>query len=348
MTPTLLARPGFAPSPEIDDATRRQFLALLAAGGLLTACSDDDDPIEASPTPSTRQVPSDSGPITVPTEPKRVVAAIGSFEIDMVAVGITPVLTTTFAGPWVDLGPDTKVTENVPPTAEELVLADPDLIVGWTWVTKEPGFDKITAVAPYVGLGESAGSAGLGWDSSVPLKSWDTLFLSVCEAVGRRERGVELVKELEAKIDDLARRRQGLAKVSVARIEFYEAGNFSWRGQNEDTSELMKRIGIEVVGPDQSENEVSLERLPEIDADWLIVPVGGGSMPEDVYAQVSESEIFKRIPAVEAGRVLVVDGALWPGLGYLWAVAMVEELDRLFGSGDPSSIASPSAAPTAS
>ncbi len=291
-------------------------------------------------------MPSDSGPVTVPSDPKRVVAAIGSFETDMVAVGIIPVLSTTFAGPWVDLGPDTEITKNIPPTAEELVLADPDLVLGWSWVTKEPGFDKIAAVAPYVGLGETAETAGPGWDFSVPMKSWDTLFLSVCEAVGRRDRGVELVKELEAKIDDLARRRQGLDKISVARIEFYEAGTFSWRGQNEDTAELMKRIGIEVVGPDKSENEVSLERLPEVDADWLVVPVGGGSMPQDVYDQMSESEIFRRIPAVEAGRVIVVDGALWPGLGYLWAVAMVDELDRLFGSGDPSSSASPS--PTSS
>ena len=41
------------------------------------------------------------------------------------------------------------------------------------------------------------------------------------------------------------------------------------------------------------------------------------------------------------GRVITVDGALWPGLGYLWAVAMVEDLDRLFGAGDPSASASP-------
>jgi ABC-type Fe3+-hydroxamate transport system substrate-binding protein len=108
----------------------------------------------------------------------------------------------------------------------------------------------------------------------------------------------------------------------------------------------MRRIGIEVVGPDESETEVSLERLPEIDADWLVVPVGGGSKSQDVYDEISKSEIFQRIPAVAAGRVITVDGTLWPGLGYLWAVAMVEDLDRLFGGGSPSASASPSPQPT--
>ncbi len=341
MTPTDLL-----PRTSLGPATRRQFLSLLAAAGLLAACGDDDENAApaATSTPTTRQVPSDNGPVTVPAEPKRVVAAIGSFETDMVAVGITPVLTTEFAGPWVDLGPDTTITKNIPPTPEELLVADPDLIVGWNWVTKEPGFDKIAAVAPYVGLGETQATAGAGWDFKVPMKSWDTLFLSVCEAVGRRERGLELVQELETKIDELARRRADAEQISVARIEFHEAGMFTWRGQNEDTAELMRRIGIEVAGPEETEQDLSLERLPEIDADWLIIPVGGGSMPQDVFDQVADSDIFQRIPAVQAGRMITVDGALWPGLGYLWAVAMIEDLDRLFGSGDPESSASP--APT--
>ena len=336
--------------PAVENAaTRRQFLALMAAGGLLTACGDDDEDAGpgAAPTPSSRQVPSDNGPVTVPSDPKRVVAAIGSFETDMVAVGITPVLTTNFAGPWVDLGPDTTITENVPPTPEELVLAEPDLIVGWNWVTKEPGFDRIAAVAPYVGLGETEATAGAGWDFKVPMKSWDTLFLSVCEAVGRRDRGLELVQELEAKIDALARRRADAGDISVARLEFREPGTFTWRGQNEDTAELMRRIGLEVVGPDESEQDVSVERLPEVDADWLVIPVGGSGTPQEVFDEVANSEIFQRVPAVQAGRVLTVDGALWPGLGYLWAVAMVEDLERLFGDGDPAATASASPSPEA-
>ena len=102
-----------------------------------------------------------------------------------------PVLTTSFAGPWVRLDPDVVITENIPPTPEELLRADPDLVLGWNWVTQEPSFDELSQIAPYVGLGETAATAGPG-ASAGPLRSWDTLFLSVCDVLGKRSEGEAL------------------------------------------------------------------------------------------------------------------------------------------------------------
>ena len=140
---------------------------------------------------------------------------------------------------------------------------------------------------------------------------------------------MRLVGELETRLDELAERRSTESEVSVARIEFYEQGLFSYRGQTEDTAELMRRIGLTVVGPDKTNNEASLETLPRIDADWLVVSVGG-SHTQELYDEVAATQVFKAIPAVKAGRVHVVDGALWPGLGHLWARALVDDLERLF------------------
>jgi iron complex transport system substrate-binding protein len=278
----------------------------------------------------TRCVTSDNGPVAVTTEPKRVVAAIGSFETDMVAVGVMPVLTTTFAGPWVDLDDSVTITKNIPPTPEELAGVRPDLIVGWNWVTQEPSFDEISAIAPYVGLGETEATAGAGFDRSQPMRSWDRLFLSVADVVNRRPAGESMVEELENRLDELADRRRGRPPVKVARIEFHEAGKFSYRGQNEDTAELMRRIGLTVVGLDRTVNEESLERLPGIDADWLVIPVGNDNIPRALYEEVAQSELFKAIPAIKAGRVHLVDADLWPGLGHLWARALINDLERLF------------------
>jgi iron complex transport system substrate-binding protein len=311
-------------------------LRLTAAAALLAACgttSDGDgraDGDEATPSPTARTVTTDAGPVEVPASPERVVAAIGSFETDIVGLGLMPVLTTTFAGPWVDLDDSVTITENIPPTAEELLQVDPDLIMGWSWVTAEPGFDDMEKIAPYVGLGESAETAGPGFDGSEPFRSWDTLFLSVADAVGRLEQGEQMVAEFEARLDELAERRAGEPPTSVARIEFYEAGSFSYRGQNEDTAELMRRIGLEVVGPKDTINEASLERLPEIDADWLVVSVGTDSIPRTVYEEVAATDLFQAIPAVQAGQVHEVDAALWPGFGHLWARALTDDLERLF------------------
>ncbi|MEW6152951.1 MAG: ABC transporter substrate-binding protein [Actinomycetota bacterium] len=314
--------------PEVqDELTRREFVAALTAAGLLAACGRDR--VTAPDGAATRTVTSHNGPVEVPADPGRVVAAIGSFEIDMVAVGVMPVLTTSFAGPWVKLGSSVKITENIPPDPEELLALRPDLMLGWNWVTAEPVYEKLVKIAPYVGLGESAATAGPGFENG-PLKSWGTLFLSVCDVLGRRPEGERLVAELETRLDRLAERRSGQPRLRVARIEFYKSGSFSWRGQDEDTAELMRRIGLEVVGPATSERDQSLERLAEIDADRLIIPVGSESIPRAVYEEVAATPLFRAIPAVAAGRVDLVDARLWPGLGHLWARALVDDLERLY------------------
>lgn len=102
---------------------------MLGAAGLLAACGGNDGGDGGDPV-ATRTVRSDGGTVEVPADPKRVVAAIGSFETDMVAVGVMPVLTTSFAGPWVELDESVTITDNIPPTAEELLAVRPDLMVG--------------------------------------------------------------------------------------------------------------------------------------------------------------------------------------------------------------------------
>lgn len=329
MPTTLLDRPGPYLPPIVGDATRRQFLAGLGAAGLLAACGQRQDEAVVE-TPSTRTVPTDNGPLEVPASPERVVAAIGSFETDMVAVGFMPVLTSSFAGPWVELDESVTITMNIPPTAEELLAVRPDLVVGWNWVTAEPIFDELRQIAPYVGLGETAATAGPGFDGSEAMRSWDTLFLSVCDVLNKRPEGEALVTSFEDRLDDLRARRADEPPTSVARIEFYEPGTFSYRGQNEDTAELMRRIGLTVVGPADSIKDESLERLPEIDADWLVVPVGNDNIPRALYDEMAATEVFQAIPAAQAGRVHLVDADLWPGLGYLWAQALADDLERLF------------------
>lgn len=310
-------------------ATRREVLLGMAAAGVLAACGDDGGSAEAADAPArTRTVTSDSGPVEVPAAPQRVVAAIGSFETDMVAVDVMPVLTTSFAGPWVDLDDDVVITDNIPPTAEELTAVRPDLLVGWNWVTEEPVYDELRQIAPYVGLGETEATAGPGATAG-PMRSWDTLFLSVCDVVGERADGERLVADFEQRLEQLAEARRPQPPLRVARVEFYEAGSFSYRGQDEDTAELMRRIGLTVVGPEQSINEESLERLPDIDAELIVVPVGGGIAPGP-FDEVQGLDLWQAVPAVQAGRIEVVDGALWPGLGHLWAQALVDDLERLF------------------
>jgi iron complex transport system substrate-binding protein len=305
----------------ISPLSRRRLLGGAAATGvvLLAGCGGDDSGASSAPT---RSVYGNNGPVDVPVDPQRVVCAIGSFDIDVLAVGITPVLTTTFAAGWVTVPDSVVVTENIPPTPEELLPLRPDVMIGWNWVTAEPVFDELAQIAPYVGLGEEAGA------------TWRTTFVQTCDVVNRAGRAEALLTELDARTVALREQRAGRPAVTVARIEFYETGSFSWRGgaDEEITAELMEAIGLTVETPPDGIDDngaVSLERLADISADWIVVPVGSDDIPRAVYDDVTQLDLWQQVPAVAAGRVIEVDGALWPGYGYLFAQALLDDLDRV-------------------
>jgi ABC-type Fe3+-hydroxamate transport system substrate-binding protein len=100
MTTTTVDRT-FPLTDVVDSITRRELLGMIAAAGLLAACGDDNGESASGSAggDATRSVRVDSGTVDVPADPERVVAAIGSFETDMVAVGVMPVLTTSFERP---------------------------------------------------------------------------------------------------------------------------------------------------------------------------------------------------------------------------------------------------------
>jgi iron complex transport system substrate-binding protein len=88
-------------------------------------------------------------------------------------------------------------------------------------------------------------------------------------------------------------------------------------------------MGLVVDGPEESVVEESVERLPEITADWLIVGVGG-DMEAAIFDEIRSSALYQSIPAVQAGREVIVDGTLWSGLGHLWARSIVDDLEARF------------------
>jgi iron complex transport system substrate-binding protein len=295
-------------------------------GGATVAPTSPASTTTGSPVPTgasssgTRSVYSNNGPVEVPANPQRVVSAIGSFDIDILAVGVVPVLTSSFAGGWVKVPDSVVITDNIPPTPEELVALKPDVMLGWNWVTLEPVFDQLSKIAPYVGLGEEEGS------------TWRKLFVQTCDVVNKAAEAEQLLVEFDARAAKLKEARTGRPAISMARIEFYEPGNFAWRGgaDEEITAELMEAIGVEVVSyPSDIDNNntVSLERLGEINADWIIVPTDADDRA--LYDEVQQLDTWKNLPAVKAGQVIEVDGRLWPGWGYLFASALLDDLDRV-------------------
>jgi ABC-type Fe3+-hydroxamate transport system substrate-binding protein len=129
---TVIARPRPLTARELEilaAITRREFVigGTALAGLLVAGCGGDtgDDAIGEICT-----IESNNRSMEVPEVPQRVVAASGSSDTDIVAVGVVPVSTTSFAGPLESFPDSTVITENIPRDPEELFEVRPDVMLG--------------------------------------------------------------------------------------------------------------------------------------------------------------------------------------------------------------------------
>jgi iron complex transport system substrate-binding protein len=147
--------------PTTDSAaTRREFIAILAASGMLAACGEDDD---AAPTPRTRRVDSSHGPIDIPAEPRRVVAMhdqlVGYAVASLGFERLVAVAARDAQDPAVAIRQLGEVPEGFKhlkpigtyeePNLEAIAALEPDLIIGLPYEVDEL-YGRLKRIAPTV------------------------------------------------------------------------------------------------------------------------------------------------------------------------------------------------------
>jgi iron complex transport system substrate-binding protein len=294
--------------------TRRRFLSgSAAAGGLALAGCTARPP---GPAQATRRVVGARGPVLVPEAPSRVAALIGSCDVDVLALGITPVYAGTFAEGWVDLPFGIVTSDAVPPSVEAVAATRPDLLLGWEWLVDDPGWARLGALAPAVPIPEGT--------------PWQEAFLLVGDAVNRRGRAEAELAAFEARVAQVRARVGAGPPIAVGQIGFTEAGVFRMFGEDRDSTRILRSAGLTPVGAERSEESLSLELLGQVRAPWLIA-YGSGPDGAALLAEAKAHPLWSTLPAVRAGRVLEVDGNRWVGAGFLWARAILDDVERLFG-----------------
>lgn len=311
--PTPLAPAPTSTAP-ITAATRREFLAALAAAGLLTACGV---PTGAGPSAATRTVTDPNGrTVDVPAAPQRVVALDPNRVVtDLVALGIVPVGATTNpsnpgAGFAETLGAGADGMEPVGAVGEadlERVAAlAPDLILHADDYQEIP-VERLEAIAPTVTYPRAP--TGL----LEPVRWLGGL-------LGREEQAARVERELR---DAITARRDaiGLAgrRVAVVNLGNHEPGALvSVFGPATNAAEFVELLGATVV-PDAVDGtavgsgevvEVSPELVPAAlaDAEFVLGLRYGGSAENDArFAERVADPVWGVVPAVTAGRVAFLD-----------------------------------------
>ncbi|MFC9123088.1 ABC transporter substrate-binding protein [Streptomyces sp. NPDC057067] len=287
-------------------------LALILAG---CGPSSDGGSDAASEKDETRVFAADNGKITIPADPKRVVAtgyAVPALiEADAPLVGISswkrgePMMSKEDLAEYKKL---TKVAgEQAAETNYEAIAeAEPDLIVIGVPapVLGDIDVERLESIAPVVAIGPSLPSA------------WRDLSRKQADAAGALDKFDEGQKAYEAKAAELATKYKDVlpqlklghvgAYGEVAKGTFQREFGGSW-GTNiaEDLgAKYYGKVKEAGTGSSAVSEYPSIEELPDAfgEADVLTYSVNADGSVSEVVQYVLDSKLWKNLPAVKAGK----------------------------------------------
>jgi len=257
-----------------------------------------------------RTVVHERGSTPVKAKPKRI-AVISTGQLDdLLTLGLVPAATTradnaglvpdylrdAFPGKAKALATMTDIGTRSSPALEKLAAAEPDLIL----VNSTQGdlFPTLSAIAPTV----VTKGRGVNWKKDL---------LTVADAVGERGRARTIVSRFEK---DAARQggklggkdtELSMVRFNPDRVRMFGAKSFT--GTIADDMGLGRPKSQRF---DDISQDLSGERIPEMDGDWIFYSIQGRPGTTDAGTYLS-NPLWKKLDAVRAGHTVTVDDDPW-------------------------------------
>ena len=308
----------------IELLTRRRFI--IGAGGLigaaaLGACGAGEQ--AAAPTASAgvwRIFPHARGTTDIPVQPQRV-ALMNDFLLNPVlAAGYAPIASggrtnEQFGAEQFDTSGIEHIGLNNEPSLERLSALRPDLIIGIDRFTDDNAYDQLSQIAPTILINTI----------ETDLFAFNRILL---DAIGRLEVFDTQVAAYEARLAALRPRFDPLRDMlSVNVLYIRSESTFAVPGRDlydqAAWTVVLNDLDLALAKPADTNTftEVSLERLPEWDADVLFVVV-----PPDGADELLELPLLQQLNAARQGQVHAVPIFVWNG----WYIpALVNVLNDL-------------------
>lgn len=248
--------------------------------------------------------------VTLASAPARVFAPY--MEDSLVVLGVKPV------GQWSNKGqaqeylqdqlgdvPLVDFTNGQLPPPEVVMALQPDFIVLHNSYYAENGvYEQYSKIAPTYVFKQAAGDL----DSSVT---------KLGGLLGKQAEAAAGLAEYRKKVEDAkAALAPQIQDKKALVIRFNSRGMFLM-GSVYGGFVLAEELGIAKSNLVATENSVdlSLELLPQIDADYIFLANDSANTGEAFYKELADSPLWKSIPAVKAGHVYKVDDRYWLGGG---------------------------------
>jgi iron complex transport system substrate-binding protein len=292
---------------------RSTLTTLLVAALLVTAgCGDSGSSDEASaPAKTTASsfpvtVEQKLGPVTIDAEPKRVVALDFPSADAVIALGVVPVgmydVSYVKGGvqEWTKTALGTKPVPKLIATdagfpMEKIAALRPDVIVATnTYPLISESWKELNRIAPVVGHVQGPG-----------VDTWQQGVRQVAKALGRQERGEEVVTATERVVSEAARQHPEFADKKINFFN-YVAGDGLYVISDEDDVSIKFLTGLGFAGlppattrmrSQDGRAPVSPERYDLLDADLIL----GTSPDPKALDALADQKLFAAVPAVRRG-----------------------------------------------
>jgi len=286
--------------------------ASASAAGQASATTPADT--EKAPTPV--KIKHDYGETTVPAAPTRIVS-IGMEDM-LLALDVPLVQAFSTEGYYLDAaikarGIPTNSSFDI--NLEAIMAADPDLIIMNTYMTDAQGYEELSKIAPTIAFIRD---------------NWQTGIVELGKALGKEEQASGV---LQAYQDKLKRAKMTIVQAvgdnktvafirpSTKQVEL-DFPEYAW------TSALYNDLGLlpdpQVLEIQKNSTDdwggtmLSLEKLPDLTADYLFMDYGASMAAEADFqkdvaaaAEVEKLNVWKAIPAVKKGQTFKVSARHW-------------------------------------
>ncbi|MYL55744.1 ABC transporter substrate-binding protein [Pontibacillus yanchengensis] len=272
------------------------------------------------------------GETTVKEKPEKVVILTNEGTEALLALGVTPVgaVKSWTGDPWYDHISDKMEGVEVVGTEsevniEKIVSLQPDLIIG-NKLRQEKIYDQLNEIAPTI--------------FSETLKGqWKDNFKTYAKALNMEEKGQELIKEYDKRLEKFASEAGDKLNQEVSVVRFlpdhariYQKDSFS--------GVILEQIGFNRPEPQDKDafmEKVTKERIPAMDGDILFhftYETGDGAATE-LKEEWTNDPLFQNLDVVKEGNVHEVSDAIWNTAGgYLAANKMVDDLEEIILNGE--------------
>lgn len=276
---------------------------LIAIALLTSACGQVEEPDP----PAGNTVQTMFGEVTVPANPKRVVAIGWSDAETALALGVQPVGASDWlafggegVGPWAegryDKAPVLLGTQEL--DYEQIFELDPDVILNTRSDNSAEKHEELSKIAPTVAAPKGVVSYGTTWRQQVEL---------VATALGRKAEGDRLVAEVEGKLATAKEDHPEFAGKTVA-VGAYFSDQYGAYVRGDSRADLMESLGFRVKPQIQELAtgsfyvELSREQVELLDADLTVVfPIGADA------AALKADRVLNQLPSATAGHLVVLE-----------------------------------------